>query len=91
MFLEQLGECRYRDIECVRSIVLLNVRELGCALDAPRLLERLQFRFGVGVDVVGQYTKRAGVRFIEKPALLEEEGQIRLVADLENTYGKALE
>jgi hypothetical protein len=82
MLLEELGEGRDRDIEGIRAIVLLEALQLLSRLDTARLLEVADKRFRVGVKDVRQRGKRTRLGVVEETALLEEERNIGLVADL---------
>jgi hypothetical protein len=82
MLLEELGEGRNGDIERVGAIVLLDSLDLRRAGDAPGLLEPLNLGLGLGVDVVLERVERLPLRIVEKAALLEEERDVLLSANL---------
>jgi hypothetical protein len=82
VFLEELGESGDGDVERVGAIVLLEALLLGGARDAPGLLERLELRPRLGVDVVGEGPERLGIGVVQEAALLEQERDVRLVSDL---------
>jgi hypothetical protein len=74
MFLKELGEGRYGDIEGVRAVILLEPSQFSLCSDAFTLLEFLKEGFRFGIDFVGQRTERLLDRVVEKAALLEQEG-----------------
>ena len=82
MLLEKLGKGRDGNIEGVGAIVLLEALDVSGAGDAPGALEGLELGLLVGVDEVDQGPEGLVFGVVEKSALLEEEGQIRLASDL---------
>jgi hypothetical protein len=73
MLFEQLREGRYRDIERVRAIVLLDSGDFGSTGDALGFLEFLDLGLRFGVDVVLESIEGVPLRVVEETAFLEEE------------------
>jgi hypothetical protein len=63
--------------------VVFEAREVSLLLKTAGLLERANRGLGVRIDVEGEGGERLGTRVVEEPALLEEERDIGLSADLE--------
>lgn len=82
MLLEQLGEGGHGDVEAVVAVVVLQALDLVVGGQALCVLERLDLRLGLLVERVRERGEGVGFGIVEKAALLEEERDGGLAADV---------
>lgn len=82
MLFEEFQERRNGDVKGIGAIVLLQSFELGDGFDALGSLVFVDLGLRLGVDVIEEGPESFGLGVVEESAFLEEEGEVRLVADL---------
>ena len=82
MLLPQLRERWYRDVKCVIAVMLLDSINFILCCEALGFLKHSDGWSWLLIYFVGQRRKAVFFRFVEEPALLEEERYVLLSANL---------